>query len=262
MNNSSHITKSFVNFIGAGCYDPSLLTMRAYHAIQKSDVILYDALISDSFLEIFPKNTIHQYVGKRCNKHSLSQEEINQTILSYAKEGKNITRLKGGDCAIFARLTEELALMQTHNISYQIIPGISSFLAGAADLSSPLTQRKGFRELLILNGATILQENNSYWQNIISFRGTIVLFMALHKIIDICQKYLSYPSAKDKNIIMLENAGGGKKVKIQEFTLSQIAKKEELSSETQSPCLFYINMNKNNYPSTPDLSLLFKTANG
>ena len=105
-----------VYLIGAGAGDPELLTMKAYRLMQQADVILVDWLVDPAMYSVFPSNAQVQFVGKKCGKHSVPQQDICKMLVDEAQQGKVVVRLKGGDPSIFARLAEETDILQAHHI--------------------------------------------------------------------------------------------------------------------------------------------------
>jgi len=116
-----------VYLVGAGPGDPDLLTVKAYKILQRADVVLYDALVGEEILELIPKRVLKIYVGKRKNNHTLPQEEINSLLWRFAREGKTVVRLKGGDPFIFGRGGEEYCHLLRLGLPVEVVPGISSF---------------------------------------------------------------------------------------------------------------------------------------
>lgn len=194
-----------VYLVGAGPGNPEDLTLRAYRILAKAEVILYDALLDPSFLEVFPKDAVIHYVGKRSGAHSATQEEINQLLLSYALQGKNVVRLKGGDPFVFGRGGEELITLINHNITYEIIPGVSSLNAGSSFAGFPLTHRGLSRQVLIMDGHTVLSEETD-WTWFAKFKGTIALFMGTASLPKIAKLLLQHGSDPDLPVALVENA--------------------------------------------------------
>ncbi|HZG22969.1 MAG TPA: SAM-dependent methyltransferase, partial [Chitinophagaceae bacterium] len=102
------MNKPFISLVGAGPGDPELITIKAIKAIQSANVILYDALANDDLLEYASPGAVKQFVGKRLGCHLLSQMEINQVMVSYARTHGRVVRLKGGDPFVFGRAMEEI----------------------------------------------------------------------------------------------------------------------------------------------------------
>lgn len=226
-----------VYLVGAGPGNPEDLTLRAYRILTKAEVILYDALLDPSFLEIFPKSAIVHYVGKRSGAHSATQQEINELLLSYALQGKNVVRLKGGDPFVFGRGGEELITLVNHNIKYEIVPGVSSLNAGSSFAGFPLTHRGLSRQVLIMDGHTVLNENTD-WEWFAKFQGTIALFMGTSSLPKIADLLLKHGSSADLPVALVENASL-ENCNIQVYSLKEAAN-SYLEKKTKGPGIIYI----------------------
>lgn len=196
---------TFVSFVSGGPGPLDLLTLRGLERIKNAQVILYDALLDPDFLTIFPNDAICLYVGKRAGLHSRTQDEINQLLLFYAMEGKRIVRLKGGDATIFGRLGEEIQILKENHINFEIIPGVSSVTAGISSIQSSLTLRGISRQIIILDGHTILEDNRS-WVGMENFLGTIVILMGTQKIKELSMILISKGIPENTPIALVENA--------------------------------------------------------
>ncbi|AXR63597.1 uroporphyrinogen-III C-methyltransferase [Leptospira mayottensis] len=226
-----------VYLVGAGPGNPEDLTLRAYRILTKAQIILYDALLDPSFLEIFPKNAIVHYVGKRSGAHSATQEEINELLLFYALQGKNVVRLKGGDPFVFGRGGEELITLINHNIEYEIVPGVSSLNAGSSFAGFPLTHRGLSRQVLIMDGHTVLNEETD-WTWFAKFKGTIALFMGTSSLSKIAGLLLQHGSDPELPVALVENASL-ENCNIQTCTLKDAAD-SCLEKKTKGPGIIYI----------------------
>ncbi|MEM6650629.1 MAG: siroheme synthase CysG, partial [Pseudomonadota bacterium] len=120
-----------IHIVGAGPGDPELLTLKALRVLQEADVVLYDNLVSEDVLELIRRDAERHYVGKRKADHSMPQEDIGALIVSLAKAGKRVVRLKGGDPYIFGRGGEEVDAIQAAGLSATVVPGITA-AAGCA----------------------------------------------------------------------------------------------------------------------------------
>src|SRR6187551_2094461 len=130
-----------LSIVGAGPGDPELITVKGLKAIQKADVILYDALASKELLDFAQPSCKLVYVGKRKGKKEFSQDEINQLIVFYATRYGHVVRLKGGDPNVFGRGHEELEYAARRGVTVQVVPGISSSIAAPTAAGIPLTKR-------------------------------------------------------------------------------------------------------------------------
>ena len=141
-----------VTLVGAGPGDPELLTLRAVRALQSADVILFDDLVSRDVLDFARREARKMLVGKTGFGPSCKQEDINTLMVSLAKQGKRVVRLKGGDPLIFGRAAEEIAACQAANITIDVVPGITAAQGAAAKLGLPLTDRTRARRLQYVTG--------------------------------------------------------------------------------------------------------------
>jgi uroporphyrin-III C-methyltransferase/precorrin-2 dehydrogenase/sirohydrochlorin ferrochelatase len=141
-----------VTLVGAGPGDPELLTLRAVRALQSADVILFDDLVSADVLDFARREAKKMLVGKTGYGPSCKQEEINSLMVTLAKQGKRVVRLKGGDPLVFGRAAEEIEACEAAGIAVDIVPGISAAQGAAARLGIPLTGRAQARRLQYITG--------------------------------------------------------------------------------------------------------------
>lgn len=147
-----NVTQGRVTLVGAGPGDAELLTLKAVRALQSADVILFDDLVSDDVLELARREAKRMLVGKRGGRESCRQEDINAMMVSLAKAGKHVVRLKGGDPMVFGRAGEEIARLQAEGIPVSVVPGITSALAMASTLGVSLTHRDCARSVRLVTG--------------------------------------------------------------------------------------------------------------
>jgi uroporphyrin-III C-methyltransferase/precorrin-2 dehydrogenase/sirohydrochlorin ferrochelatase len=141
-----------VTLVGAGPGDPELLTLRAVRALQSADVILFDDLVSRDVLDFARREARKMLVGKTGFGPSCKQSDINELMVSLARQGKRVVRLKGGDPLIFGRAGEELDACKAADIAVEIVPGITAAQGAAARLGLSLTDRKHSRRLQYITG--------------------------------------------------------------------------------------------------------------
>lgn len=130
-----------VFLVGAGPGDPELLTLRGYYELKNADCVIYDRLASDELLNLAKTSCEKIYVGKENHHHTLPQDQINELLMKKALEYSSVVRLKGGDPYVFGRGGEEALYLRQQGISCEVIPGISSALAGLAYAGIPVTHR-------------------------------------------------------------------------------------------------------------------------
>ncbi len=141
-----------VTLVGAGPGEADLLTIKAVRALQSADVILFDNLVSAEVLELARREAKRMLVGKRAQRESCAQDEINGLMLSLARQGKHVVRLKSGDPMIFGRAGEEIEMLGSHGIPVSVIPGISAGLALASRLGVSLTHRDHAQSVRFITG--------------------------------------------------------------------------------------------------------------
>lgn len=140
-----------VSLVGAGPGDPELLTRRAVARLRKADLVLFDALVDERVLKL-ARHAQRFYVGKRAGRHALTQAEIHTVMIRAAARGRRVVRLKGGDPFVFGRGGEEALALREAGIPYDIVPGVSSVLAGPALAGIPVTHRGLATSLLVTTG--------------------------------------------------------------------------------------------------------------
>lgn len=141
-----------VTLVGAGPGDPELLTLRAVRALQSADIILVDDLVAPGILDFARREAKKMLVGKTGHGPSCKQEEINALMVTLAKAGKRVVRLKGGDPMIFGRATEEIAACRAAGIPVEVVPGISAAQGAASRLGVSLTHRERARRVQYVTG--------------------------------------------------------------------------------------------------------------
>ncbi len=185
-----------VYLIGAGCGEADLITLKGLKKLLESDVVLYDSLVDEELINKLSENVEKIYVGKRYHQKSMPQDEINNLIIKYAKSGKIVTRLKGGDPYVFGRGSEEAQAIEKENISYEVIPGISSAIAVPELAGIPLTHRQLSRNFTVLTASSVGIDNKENitpidYQALTKLGGTIVFLMGYHHIPEIMNNFLN-----------------------------------------------------------------------
>ena len=170
-----------VYLIGAGPGDEGLITVKGLEALKKAEVIVYDYHANRDLLKNCSEGSEEIYVGKTAGKHAFSQKEINRLLVSKAKEGKNVARLKGGDPFIFGRGGEEALELAENSIPFEIIPGITAAVAAAAYAGIPITQRGLTSSVALITGHEdpSKQESDLDWEKISTGVGTLVFYMGV-----------------------------------------------------------------------------------
>ncbi|MEM7470933.1 MAG: siroheme synthase CysG [Pseudomonadota bacterium] len=133
--------KGWVDLVGAGPGDPELLTLKARKALDNADVVIYDRLVAPEILELARREAVMLSAGKEGFGPSVTQDAINEMIVSHARGGAHVVRLKSGDPTVFGRLDEEIEACEASGVKWTIVPGITSASAGVAALGQSLTKR-------------------------------------------------------------------------------------------------------------------------
>lgn len=220
--------KVYIIGVGPGAID--LLTIRAIHAIRKADIVLYDALINQQIIDIYCRDKMRIFVGKRLREDdaTLKQDKIHQMMIGFAKSGRIVARLKNGDPLVFGRGAEEAEVLKEFNIPYEYIPGITAVSGAASYASIPLTHRKLSSSLIIATGNFADDKENvdskRFFRQIAQFDGTVAIYMGSDNIKEIASYFIEYGKAESMPIAIISNATTPLQ-KVQTFTLKEVARK-------------------------------------
>lgn len=166
-----------VYLIGAGPGDPELLTLKALRLLRSAEAVLHDDLISTEILKLIPSTAQVHNVGKRCGKKKISQEEIHFLMIALAQAGMNVVRLKSGDPMIFGRAGEEIEVLRRADVSYEIVPGVTSALGAAAAAQIPLTHRRASSAVVLVTAHQASGSEAVNWNKLATSGATLVIYM-------------------------------------------------------------------------------------
>lgn len=191
--------KGKVYLTGAGPGDPALLTLKAVRILKESDVILYDRLANNRFLEYASNDAEKIYVGKKAADHHLSQAETEELMIEKAQAGNIVCRLKGGDPFIYGRGGEEALKLRDAGIDFEIIPGISSSTAAPLYAGIPLTQRHTASSFAVITGheAADKEESTIEIEKIAAAVDTLVILMGVGNLPQIVERVLAAGRSPD-----------------------------------------------------------------
>jgi uroporphyrin-III C-methyltransferase/precorrin-2 dehydrogenase/sirohydrochlorin ferrochelatase len=177
-----------VTLVGAGPGNPELLTLRALRALQSADVILIDDLVAPEILDFARREAKKMLVGKTGYGPSCKQAEINAMMVTFARAGKRVVRLKGGDPLIFGRAGEELAACRAAGIAVEVVPGITAAQGAASRLALPLTHRRAARRLQYATAHAVDGKlpDDLDWGSLADPSATTVLYMPRRTLAEFC----------------------------------------------------------------------------
>jgi uroporphyrin-III C-methyltransferase/precorrin-2 dehydrogenase/sirohydrochlorin ferrochelatase len=197
-----------VTLVGAGPGDPELLTLRAVRALQSADVILIDDLVASGVLDFARREAKKMLVGKTGYAPSCKQGEINALMISLARSGKRVVRLKGGDPMIFGRAAEEIEACRTAGIAVEVVPGISAAQGAASRLGISLTHRKVSRRVQYVTGhaADGHLPSDINWQSLADPAVTTIIYMPSKTIRELAATAIARGLAADTPTVAVASA--------------------------------------------------------
>jgi len=203
---SSREVEGRVWLVGAGPGAEDLLTLRAQRVMMEADVIVYDALVPQAIVDMGRRDAERLSVGKRKGCHSKSQEEINNLLVQLGREGKRVVRLKSGDPLVYGRAGEEMAALRAAGIAYEIVPGITSAFAAAADFELPLTLRGVASSLVFTTGHDLTGDVLPDWASLAVSGATIAVYMGRTVAASVAGRLMQAGLPSETTVAIIENA--------------------------------------------------------
>ena len=198
--------KGKVYLVGAGPGDYKLLTLKGLECIKKADVIVYDRLANKDYLKEAKENCEFIYVGKASSNHTLPQDDINMVIVNKAKEGKVVTRLKGGDPYVFGRGGEEGEVLREEGIEFEVVPGITSAIGGLCYAGIPITHRDYASSFHVITGHLREDDKDNTeinWNALANTNGTLVFLMGVANLQKITLNLIKEGKSKDTPVALI-----------------------------------------------------------
>lgn len=194
--------------VGAGPGAPGLLSLLGYYALGQADVIVYDALVSETLLALAPATTERVYAGKRGGKPSETQAAITEKLIDWARAGRRVLRLKGGDPMMFGRGAEEAMALAAHGIAFRIVPGITAGIGGLAYAGIPVTYRDTNHAVIFLTGhdETGGVPGSVDWAAVATAAPVIVMYMAAKHLASIANKLIAAGRSPDDPLVVVCHA--------------------------------------------------------
>lgn len=197
--------------VGAGPGDPGLLTLRGREALARADVIVYDNLANPELLGLAPDAAELIYAGKKPGDHSMSQEDLNRLLVEKTSGGRVVVRLKGGDPFIFGRGAEEAEALASAGLDFEVVPGVSSVLAGPAAAGIAITRRGVNEELTIFTGHQDpdTAAGREFYRALGARGGTLVMLMGLERLAGIARELQQGGAYADLPVAVIRRATMG-----------------------------------------------------
>ena len=184
--------RGHVYLVGAGPGDPDLLTLRAAALIDQADAVVYDNLVGSRVLDRIRPEVELIYAGKQSGLHTLPQDELNLLLVTLARRGLRVVRLKGGDPYTFGRGGEEAEVLHAHGVPFEVVPGITAAAGVASYAGIPLTHRDYAQACVFVTGHLKDGSMNLDWPGLARRRQTVVIYMGLHGLQLLCEKLIEH----------------------------------------------------------------------
>ncbi|WP_312947207.1 uroporphyrinogen-III C-methyltransferase [Agrobacterium sp.] len=205
MSTGPHLQPGHVWLAGAGPGDPRYLTLEVAAALGQADIIVRDALVSDMVLKLAPQAEI-VFAGKRGGKPSAVQDDITASLIVFARQGKRVLRLKGGDPFVFGRGGEEAEALVDAGIPFRVLPGMTSSLTALASASIPVTMRGISRAITLATGHAAGTEDDVDWLALAKTNEPVVVYMGLKNIEKIVSMLMQGGRAPETPVAVIMSA--------------------------------------------------------
>ncbi|MBV9993264.1 MAG: uroporphyrinogen-III C-methyltransferase [Alphaproteobacteria bacterium] len=232
--------KGSVWLAGAGPGDPGLITVLGLHALKAADAVLYDALVDERLLAQARPGAELIYAGKRAGKRSCKQSDISRTLVSLARKGKRVLRLKGGDPFVFGRGAEEAIVLAEAGVPFRVVPGVTAGIGGLAAANIPVTHRDTNHAVTFVTGhGADGKLPDLDWTAIAKGAPTLVLYMARSFAAEIAAKLIAAGRRADEPAAVVSNAS----LPSQDVRVTTLAGLGQAAAGTDAPAMLVIGGN-------------------
>lgn len=196
-----------VYLVGSGPGDPGLLTLRGKECLERAEVVVYDRLIDPSLLRFASPSAERIFVGKEAEHQLLGQDEINRILISRARDGKTVVRLKGGDPFVFGRGGEEAEALADAGIAFEVVPGVTSATAVPAYAGIPVTHRGFASSFVVVTGHEDAGKARTRldWAHLAGESGTLVFLMGLSNLDQIASRLIEHGRAPETPVAVIQH---------------------------------------------------------
>ena len=224
-------SKGIVYLVGAGPGDAGLLTVRGAELLGRAGVVVYDALVNRELLRLAPPEAEFIYAGKRSSEHAIPQDKLNQLLIEKARTGHCVVRLKGGDPYVFGRGGEEAEELAAAHIAFEVVPGVSSSIAGPNYAGIPLTHRDFCSSFTVITGHEDPDKEGPDvdWSQVAKSPGTKVVLMGVTRVKQISQALVEHGMTETTPVAMIRWATTGRQKTIVGTlgTIAEVAEKAD-----------------------------------
>lgn len=238
LDSTSSSSTGFVWLVGAGPGASDLITVRGLRVLEGATAVVYDELANSELLGHCPSGCELHPVGKRAGKHNATQDEINALLVSLARAGRKVVRLKGGDPLVFGRAGEEIEALRAAGLPFEIVPGVTAATASAAMAGIPLTHRDSSSAVVFVTGHQCAANTDALdWAALAKLRATLCFYMGVRRLPEIAHNLLAHGMAPDTPLALISQAT----LPAQKITITRLDAAEKIRpDEIVAPALVVI----------------------
>ncbi len=196
-----------IYLVGAGPGDPELLTVKARRLLAEADIVLHDKLSGPDILADIPDEKLED-VGTRGGGERTPQPDVNARLVELAREGKQVVRLKGGSPTVFGRGGEEMRYLAAHGVPFEVVPGVTSAIAGPESAAIPVTDREYASSVTFVTGHENPEKESTTvnWEALAATGGTLVVLMGVRRLPDYTSALRQAGMSAETPVAMVERA--------------------------------------------------------